>query len=54
VLINQGGGQSIGHSYGGMKQSGAGREFSLEGMLASFTDLKQVSVSLGDQGFEKL
>ena len=54
VLINQGGGQSIGHSYGGMKQSGAGREFSLEGMLASFTDIKQVSVSLGDQGFEKL
>jgi acyl-CoA reductase-like NAD-dependent aldehyde dehydrogenase len=54
VLVNQGGGQSIGHSYGGMKQSGAGREFSLEGILESYTDIKQVSVSLGDQGFSRL
>ena len=51
VLINQGGGQQLGHSYGGVKQSGAGREFSLEGILESYTDIKQVSVNLGDQGF---
>jgi len=50
VLINQGGGQAIGHSYGGVKQSGAGREFSLEGILESYTDIKQVSVNLGDHG----
>jgi len=51
VLVNQGGGQAIGHSYGGMKQSGAGREFSLEGILNSYTEVKQVSVSLGSHGF---
>jgi acyl-CoA reductase-like NAD-dependent aldehyde dehydrogenase len=53
VLINQGGGQSIGHSYGGVKQSGTGREFSLEGILESYTDVKQVSVNLGDHGFAR-
>jgi len=37
VQVNQGGGQAPGHSYGGYKQSGIGREFSLEGMLESFT-----------------
>ena len=30
-------GQASRHSYGGYKQSGIGREFSLEGMLESFT-----------------
>ena len=54
VLVNQGGGQQIGHSYGGVKQSGAGREFSLEGILESYTDIKQVSVSLGDHGYPRL
>jgi betaine-aldehyde dehydrogenase len=54
VMVNQGGGQALGHSYGGMKQSGAGREFSLEGILESYTDVKQVSVSLGDHGFPRL
>ncbi len=33
VQVNQGLGQSPGHSYGGYKESGIGREFSLEGML---------------------
>ena len=47
VMVNQGGGQALGHSYGGVKQSGLGRELSLEGMLESFTQHKQVSVSLG-------
>jgi betaine-aldehyde dehydrogenase len=46
VQVNQGGGQSPGHSYGGYKQSGIGREFSLEGMLDSFTQRKNVTVNL--------
>jgi len=53
VMVNQGGGQQLGHSYGGMKQSGAGREFSLEGILESYTEVKQISVNLGDQGFPR-
>ena len=47
VQVNQGGGQVIGQSYGGYKQSGIGREFSLEGALESFTQIKQVNVKLG-------
>jgi betaine-aldehyde dehydrogenase len=46
VQVNQGLGQSPGHSYGGVKQSGMGREFSLEGMLDSFTQRKNVTVNL--------
>src|SRR5215813_8201308 len=46
VQVNQGGGQSPGHSYGGYKQSGIGREFSLEGMLDSFTQRKNVTINL--------
>jgi betaine-aldehyde dehydrogenase len=46
IQINQGLGQSPGHSYGGFKQSGIGREFSLEGMLDSFTQRKSVTVNL--------
>jgi betaine-aldehyde dehydrogenase len=46
VQVNQAGGQVPGHHYGGMKQSGIGREFSLEGMLESFTQRKNVSVNL--------
>jgi acyl-CoA reductase-like NAD-dependent aldehyde dehydrogenase len=46
VQINQGGGQVPGHSYGGVKQSGIGREHSLEGMLESFTVRKNVTVNL--------
>jgi acyl-CoA reductase-like NAD-dependent aldehyde dehydrogenase len=44
--VNQGLGQLPGHSYGGYKQSGIGREFSLEGMLDSFTQRKNVTVNL--------
>ena len=43
VQVNQGGGQAPGHSHGGYKQS---REFSLEGMLESFTQRKNVTVNL--------
>jgi acyl-CoA reductase-like NAD-dependent aldehyde dehydrogenase len=46
VQINQGGGQLAGQSYGGYKQSGIGREFSLEGMLDSFTQRKSITINL--------
>jgi len=46
VQVNQGLGQVPGMSYGGYKQSGIGREFSLEGMLESFTQRKNVTVNL--------
>lgn len=46
VQVNQGGGQVMGQSYGGYKQSGMGREVSLEGMLAGFTQTKQINVRL--------
>lgn len=46
VQVNQGGGQILGQSYGGIKQSGMGRECSLEGMLDSFTVRKNVTVNL--------
>lgn len=46
VQVNQGGGQSIGQSYGGVKRSGIGREISLEGMLESYTQRKHVSVNI--------
>jgi len=49
VQVNQGLGQQPGHSYGGYKQSGIGREFSLEGMLDSFTQRKNVTVNLNTQ-----
>jgi acyl-CoA reductase-like NAD-dependent aldehyde dehydrogenase len=47
VQIGQGGGQLPGQSYGGFKQSGIGREVSLEGMLESYTQRKSVTVNLG-------
>jgi aldehyde dehydrogenase (NAD+) len=47
VQVNQGGGQVVGQSYGGYKPSGLGREVSLEGMIAGFTQTKQINVRLG-------
>ena len=47
MQVNQGGGQVVGQSYGGYKQSGLGREVSLEGMIAGFTQTKQINVRLG-------
>ena len=47
VQVNQGIAQILGQSYGGVKQSGIGRECSLEGMLDSFTSRKSVTVNLG-------
>ncbi len=46
VQVNQGLGIVPGQSYGGFKQSGIGREWSLEGMLESFTQRKSVTVNL--------
>lgn len=46
VQVNQGIGQLPGMSYGGVKQSGIGREYSLESMLDSFTQKKSVTVNL--------
>jgi betaine-aldehyde dehydrogenase len=46
VQVNRGLGQIPGHSYGGFKMSGLGKEFSLEGMLDGFTQRKSVTVSL--------
>jgi len=46
VQVNQGGGMVPGMSYGGFKQSGIGREYSLEGMLDGFTQRKCVTVNL--------
>lgn len=46
VQVNQGGGQMMGQSFGGYKQSGLGREVSLESMIAGFTQTKQINVNL--------
>ena len=46
LQINQGGGQVVGQSYGGFKESGIGREASLEGLLEGFTQIKQINVKL--------
>jgi acyl-CoA reductase-like NAD-dependent aldehyde dehydrogenase len=46
VQVNRGLGQLPGMSYGGIKQSGIGREFSLEGAIDDFTHTKSVVVGL--------
>jgi acyl-CoA reductase-like NAD-dependent aldehyde dehydrogenase len=46
VQVNRGLGQLAGMSYGGIKQSGIGREFSLEGAIDDFTHTKSVVVAL--------
>jgi len=46
VQINQAAGQFAGQSYGGIKQSGIGREYSLEGMLESFTVRKTFCINV--------
>jgi acyl-CoA reductase-like NAD-dependent aldehyde dehydrogenase len=46
VQVNQGVGQSLGQPYGGYKESGIGREFSLDGMLDSYTQSKAITVNL--------
>lgn len=46
VQVNQGGGQVVGQSYGGYKESGIGREMSIEGAIEAFTQIKQINVKL--------
>ena len=46
VQVNQGLGIVPSTSYGGFKQSGIGREYSLEGMLDSYTQRKCITVNL--------
>jgi aldehyde dehydrogenase (NAD+) len=46
VQVNQGGGQVVGQAYGGVKESGIGREFSLEGALEAMTYTKQININL--------
>lgn len=46
VQVNRGGGQLPGMSYGGIKQSGIGREYSVDGALESFTQTKSITVGL--------
>jgi aldehyde dehydrogenase (NAD+) len=46
VQVNQGGAQLVGQSYGGYKESGIGREMSIEGALEAFTQIKQINVKL--------
>jgi acyl-CoA reductase-like NAD-dependent aldehyde dehydrogenase len=48
VQVNQGLGQVVGQPYGGFKESGLGRENSLEGMLEGFTQRKSVTINLND------
>lgn len=45
IQINRGGGQLPGMAYGGIKQSGLGREFSLAGALDSFTQHKSFTIA---------
>jgi acyl-CoA reductase-like NAD-dependent aldehyde dehydrogenase len=46
IQVNQSGGPTAGQSYGGYKQSGIGKEYSLEAMLDSYTLTKNVIVNL--------
>ena len=46
IQVNQGGGQIPGMSYGGIKQSGLGSEYSIEGALEAYTFRKCVTVGL--------
>jgi betaine-aldehyde dehydrogenase len=46
VQINRGGGQLPGMSYGGIKQSGLGREYSVDGALESFTQVKNITIAV--------
>lgn len=46
IWANDGGGQIPGMSYGGVKQSGMGREYSIEGALDAYTSRKSVTIRL--------
>ncbi len=46
LQINRAGGQIPGMSYGGIKQSGIGSEYSIEGALEAYTARKSITVNL--------
>lgn len=46
LQVNQGGGQIPGMSYGGIKQSGIGSEYSIEGALEAYTFRKSVTIAV--------
>jgi acyl-CoA reductase-like NAD-dependent aldehyde dehydrogenase len=46
VQVNQGKGQIAGQPYGGFKESGLGKEMSLESMIDGFSRLKTVTINL--------
>jgi phenylacetaldehyde dehydrogenase len=45
IQINRGGGQLPGMAYGGIKQSGLGREYSVDGALEGFTQHKSFTIA---------
>lgn len=46
IQVNRAGGQIPGMSYGGVKSSGFGREYSLEGALDAYTTRKSVTIAI--------
>ncbi|TEA76951.1 aldehyde dehydrogenase family protein [Allopusillimonas ginsengisoli] len=48
IQVNSGTAPGAGISFGGMKESGFGREFSLEGMLESFTQRKSITLDFSN------
>lgn len=48
IQVNRGNAPGVGVSFGGAKASGFGREFSLEGMLDSFTQRKSVTLDFSN------
>lgn len=50
IWVNQGGGQIPGMSYGGIKQSGLGSEYSIEGALEAYTFRKCVTMVIEGEG----
>jgi phenylacetaldehyde dehydrogenase len=46
IQINRAGGQLAGMSYGGVKQSGLGREYSIEGALEAYTTRKSITIAV--------
>jgi phenylacetaldehyde dehydrogenase len=50
IQVNRGGGQLLGMSYGGRRQSGIGAEYSIEGALEGYTTRKSITMSIAPEG----
>ena len=48
LQVNQGAGQIPGMSYGGIKKSGMGSEYSIQGALESYTFAKNVTIAVDE------